>query len=68
MSLQIFFRSRRKRQAPGSRSEIRAEMKKADRKKLSSDDADHAARWRTEAETEKENEEWLAKWRIQRHE
>ena len=43
-------------------------MKKADRKKLSSDDADHAARWRTEAETEKENEEWLAKWRIQRHE
>lgn len=50
------------------RSEIRAEMKKADRKKLSSDDADHAARWRTEAETEKENEEWLAKWRIQRHE
>ena len=27
-----------------------------------------AARWRTEAETEKENEEWLAKWRIQRHE
>ena len=50
------------------RSEIRAEMKKADREKLSSDDADHAARWRTEAETEKENEEWLAKWRIQRHE
>ncbi len=43
-------------------------MKKADREKLSSDDADHAARWRTEAETEKENEEWLAKWRLQRHE
>ena len=49
------------------RSEIRAEMKNDSRRELSPDGAGHTAR-RTEAETEKENLEWLAKWRLQRHE
>ncbi|MGN0254836.1 MAG: hypothetical protein ACI4D6_02480 [Chordicoccus sp.] len=50
------------------RSEIRLDMGDLHRRERLSDNENREPKRRTEAETEKENREWLAKWRRQRHE